>query len=260
MTYRFFMTVVSAMVGWAWVTSAQENAPERMLFIGNSYTFYNNLPALLTNMVKSAGEKLPVLVKAHTPGGCTLIKHAKDPKAMALISEGNWDVVVVQGQSQEAALSEVSETTREDFLAGGKELGKRIREKSPKARIILYQTWARHPDAWKDPGKKAGVGSSPKEMQQWNHTWYARLASEMPGGATVAPVGDAWEVCQAKNPELRLHIKDNSHPTFAGSYLAGLMLYRAIYTKKPLSSIRFKGSLTDKDVAALKASAEATAP
>jgi hypothetical protein len=255
MTNRFFAGVVIAVLGWASVSSAQAKAPARVLFIGNSYTFYNKLPELFADMVKSTGGKAP-LVKSHTPGGCTLIKHSKDPKALALIDEGNWDVVVVQGQSQEAALSEVSETTRGDFLTGGKELGKRIREKNPKARIILYQTWARHPDAWKDPGKKAGIGSSPNEMQQWNHTWYDRLASEMPGGATVAPVGDAWAMSYAKNPGLLLHVKDNSHPSFAGSYLAGLVLYRAIYTGKPLSSVRFKGSLTDKDVAALKAIAE----
>ena len=255
MTNRFFAGVAIVMIGWVGVSSAQVKVPERILFIGNSYTFYNKLPELFADMVKSAGGKAP-LVKSHTPGGCTLIKHSKDPKALTLIDEGNWDVVVLQGQSQEAALSEVSETTRGDFLAGGKELGKRIREKSPKARIILYQTWARHPDVWKDPGKKAGIGSSPNEMQQWNHTWYDRLASEMPGGATVAPVGDAWAISYAKNPEMRLHVKDNSHPSFAGSYLAGLVLYRTIYTGKPLSSIRFKGSLTDKDAAALKATAE----
>lgn len=229
--------------------------PARVLFIGNSYTFYNKLPDLFVEMVKSAGGK-PPLVKSHTPGGCTLIKHSKDPKALALIDEGNWDVVILQGQSQEAALSEESESTRQQFLAGGKELGKSIREKSPKARIILYQTWARHADAWKDPAKKSGIGSSPEEMQKWTQKWYAQLASDIPGGATVAPVGDTWAACLAKNPGLLLHVKDNSHPTFAGSYLAGLVLYRTIYAGKPLSSVRFKGSLSDKEAASLKAIAE----
>ncbi len=230
--------------------------PKRMLFIGNSYTHVNNLPALFTNMVNSAGGKVP-MVKSHTPGGCTLIKHSKDPKALALIDEGNWDVVVLQGNSQEAARSEESESTRDDFLTGGTSLGKRILEKSPHARIILYQTWARHPDFWKTPESKSGVGSSPEEMQKRTQKWYAQLASEIPGGgATVAPVGDAWASCLEKHPDLRLHTKDNSHPSFAGSYLAGLVLYRTIYTGKHLSFIRFKGSLTDKDAVALKATAE----
>ena len=251
----FFASVVIAMVGWASVSSAQVKAPARVLFIGNSYTHGNNLPALFTNMVNSAGEKVP-LVKSYTPGGYTLIKHSKDPKALALIDEGNWDVVVLQGNSQEAARSEESESTRNDFLTGGMSLGKRILEKSPHARIILYQTWARHPDFWKTPESKSGVGSSPEEMQKRTQKWYAQLASDIPGGATVAPVGDAWAMSYAKNPGLLLHVKDNSHPSFAGSYLAGLVLYRAIYTGKPLSSIRFKGSLTDKDAAALKAIAE----
>jgi hypothetical protein len=229
--------------------------PKRVLFIGNSYTHGNNLPALFTNMVNSADGKVP-LVKSYTPGGYTLIKHSKDPKALALIDEGNWDVVVLQGNSQEAARSEESESTRNDFLTGGTSLGKRILEKSPHARIILYQTWARHPDFWKSADKNSSVGSSPEEMQKRTHKWYSKLASDIPGGATVAPVGDAWAMSYAKNQGLLLHVKDNSHPSFAGSYLAGLVLYRAIYTGNPLSAIRFKGSLADKDVAALIAIAE----
>lgn len=252
---HFGAGVVIAAIGWASVSSAQAKTPERILFIGNSYTYVNNLPALITNMVNSAGGKVP-LVKSHTPGGCTLIKHSKDPKALALIDEGDWDVVVLQGNSQEAALAETSEATRNAFLTGGMNLAKRIREKSPQAHIILYQTWARHPDFWKGSDPNSSVGSSPEAMQKRTHQWYAKLASDIPGGATVAPVGDAWAISYAKHPELRLHVKDHSHPSFAGSYLSGLVLYRAIYTGKPLSSVRFKGSLTDQDVAALKATAD----
>jgi hypothetical protein len=255
MNQCFFAAVVIAMVGWASVSSAQVKAPARVLFIGNSYTFYNKLPELFADMVKSTGGKAP-LVKSHTPGGCTLIKHSKDPKALALIDEGNWDVVVLQGNSQEAARSESSEATRNDFLTGGTNLAQRIREKSPKARIILYQTWARHPDFWKSADKNSGVGASPEEMQERTQKWYAQLASDISGGATVAPVGDAWAMSYAKNPGLLLHVKDASHPSFAGSYLAGLVLYRTIYTGKPLFAIHFKGSLSDKDGAALKLIAE----
>lgn len=247
--------VVGMMVCGGVVLAETETQPKRVLFIGNSYTYVNNLPALFTNMVESSGGKVS-LVKSHTPGGCTLIKHSKDPKARALIDEGNWDVVVLQGNSQEATRSEESDATRDDFLTGGTNLGKRIREKSPHARIILYQTWARHSDFWKVADKNSGVGSSPEEMQKRTHKWNEQLASGIPGGATVAPVGDAWAISYTKNPELRLHAMDNSHPALAGSYLAGLVLYRTIYEGKPLSSIRFKGSLTDKDATALKATSE----
>ena len=252
MTSRFCVGVVIAMVGWASVSFAQVKVPARVLFIGNSYTFYNKLPELFTDMVKSTGGTAP-LVKSHTPGGYTLIKHSKDTKALAMIDEGSWDVVVLQGNSQEAARSETSEATRDEFLMGGTNLVKRIREKSPKARIVLYQTWARHPDFWKSADKNSGVGSSPEEMQKRTQKWYAKLASDIPGGATIAPVGDVWAISYAKNPELRLHVKDNSHPSIAGSYLAGLVLYRTIYPEPSLSAIRFKGALSEKETSALKA-------
>jgi hypothetical protein len=257
---EIMLRIMMGMMLCAGVVLAQKvKVPARVLFIGNSYTFYNKLPELFADMVKSTGGKAP-LVKSHTPGGCTLIKHSKDPKALALIDEGNWDVVVLQGNSQEAARSETSEAIRDEFLTGGTSLAKRIRAKSPKARIILYQTWARHPDFWTSADKNSGVGASPEEMQKRTQKWYAQLASDIPGGATVAPVGDAWAMSYAKNPGLLLHVKDNSHPSFAGSYLAGLVLYRTVYEGKSLSSVRFKGSLSDKDATALKATAELKIP
>jgi len=114
-------------------------AAERLLFIGNSYTGVNNLPKIYQEIVASAG--LPALeVKAATPGGKTLEQHLSDAKSLVLIAEGNWDGVVLQGQSQEAALSEESESIRASFLKGGGGLCERIRAKSPKARIVFYQT------------------------------------------------------------------------------------------------------------------------
>ena len=69
----------------------------RILFIGNSYTSVNHLPAIFTEMVTSAGNPGPA-IEATTPGGKTLEQHSKLPETLARIDQGNRDVVIMQGQ------------------------------------------------------------------------------------------------------------------------------------------------------------------
>mgnify|MGYP000098882036 CR=1 FL=1 len=85
--------------------------PQRILFIGNSYTGVNKLPDVFLELVKDSGRPAPV-VKSSTPGGRTLKQHLAIAGSIKLIEEGGWDVVVLQGQSQEPALAETDEANR----------------------------------------------------------------------------------------------------------------------------------------------------
>jgi hypothetical protein len=223
--------------------------PARILFIGNSYTGVNNLPVICKEIIASAGITVPE-IKSATPGGRTLEKHLGEPGSLKLIDEGKWDVVILQGQSQEASMAEVNETIRAQFLAGAHGLCQRVLATSPKARIIFYQTWARHADYWKEAKAETSVGKDPADMQARNRTWYQRAAAQ-DAGSIVAPVGDAWELHYKDPAAVRLHSKDNSHPAFNGSYLAGLVIYGAIYRPANLA-VPWRGKLTDKEAAHLQ--------
>ena len=206
-------------------TAAFAEDPQRILFIGNSYTGVNKLPDVFLEVVKSAGRREPV-VKSATPGGQTLSQQLSQPPSQALIEEGGWDVVVLQGQSKDL-------TTREHFVKSAAELCKRIRAKSPKARIYFYETWARHADFWKEKAmvKEAGaIGANPKEMQDRLRKWYNFVAKD--NKATVVPCGDAWELNYASPKPVRLHTKDHSHPEFVGTYLNALIFFGKIYDVK----------------------------
>jgi hypothetical protein len=91
--------------GGAAAEPAISPAPSRILFIGNSYTGVNKLPQIFQQIVASAVLPAPE-VKSATPGGRTLAKHLEEAESLKLIDEGRWDVVVLQGQSQEAAKPE----------------------------------------------------------------------------------------------------------------------------------------------------------
>lgn len=228
--------------------SAEESKVERVLFIGNSYTGVNDLPKIVGEIIKSAGKKSPV-IRSSNPGGRTLEQHCSFPETLALIDEGSWDVVILQGHSMEAAQSEANPATRKSFLDSGKKLCGLIREGSPKARIIFYQTWARHADFWKTNPAAMGPVTNPQEMMVRIKKWYQQQAEN--NQASVAPVGEAWQLFYQKSPKLSLHDPDHSHPNFSGSYLAGLVFYAKIY-QTPLPVIEYRGSLTKEQAASLR--------
>lgn len=228
---------------------AADAAPSRILFVGNSYTGVNNLPVIFREIVVSAGQPTPT-IEAVTPGGKTLEQHSKLPDTLAKIDKGNWDVVIVQGQSQEAAMAERYGNMRESFLKGAAALFERVKAKSPNARIVLYETWARHADYWKDSKAEKTVGDNPTDMQARIRKWYGRIADGQKN-VVVAPVGDAWEL-NYKNPaSVRLHSKDNSHPAFNGSYLAGLVIYATIYQPATLN-VRYTGNVRGNEASYLQ--------
>ena len=209
--------------------SALAEDPQRILFIGNSYTGVNKLPEVFLEVVKSSGRPAPV-VKSSTPGGRTLKQHLSIAGSMTLIDEGGWDVVVLQGQSQEPAIAEKVESVRKEFVESAAELCRRVRAKSPKAKIYFYETWARHADYWKAAKKGPDVGAEPREMQARLRKWYGVVAKD--NGATFVPCGDAWELNYASSAAVRLHTKDHSHPEFVGTYLNALIFFGKIYDVK----------------------------
>src|SRR5437660_1590968 len=70
-----------------------------VLFIGNSLTYYNDLPKMVAALAK-ADKQRPLHHERETPGGCTFEKHWKDGKALAKIQSRKWDYVVLQDNSQ----------------------------------------------------------------------------------------------------------------------------------------------------------------
>ncbi len=222
-------------------TTAFAEDPQRVLFIGNSYTGVNKLPDVFLEIVKSAGRPAPV-VKSSTPGGRTLKQQLGIAGSMKLIEEGGWDIVVLQGHSQEPAIAEKDEAVRREFLESAAELCRRVRAKSPAAKIYFYETWARHADYWKSAKQGPAVGADPKEMQVRLRKWYGIASKD--NGATFVPCGDAWELNYASAMPLRLHTKDNSHPEFVGTYLNALIFFGKIYDVKAPAP-KWSGKLDD---------------
>lgn len=190
-------------------SSADAGRPTRVLFIGNSYTQFNDLPGVLSRF---GGFE----VASHTPGGRTWEGHAADPEVAALIVKG-WDYVVLQDQSDQAFIGLTSVKPAFTWLdAMIKAVG---------ARTVLYMTWAKREDG-------EAITDVTRFQQDVELVHYYEQHAQS-AGALVAPVGRAWERA-LRDHSVVLHQADGSHPTEAGTYLAACIFYATLTGKSPL--------------------------
>lgn len=231
-----------------WVLLLPLSAKEelRVLMIGNSYTAQTR--QAVEGFLR-ADSRIDLTFEAHAPGGRFLDQHAKNPKVAKLL-EREWDVVVVQEQSQLPAFAMIGDAaSKKRFEEGGRALLAMVRESPGDPRVLLFQTWARHGGGDKHDTLKHFDGE-PEKMQDALAEGYEFLAEEAGGKATVVEVGRAFERWYAAkgydDPRLSLHRPDGSHPSKAGAYLTGAMFYRAITGRDP-AKVPFRGGLDGRD-------------
>ncbi len=192
----------------------------RVLFIGNSYTYVNNLPGLLIELSKHQAS--PVDAEMVVEGGATLnalwAQGTGQGTAQAAIQSAKWDYVVLQEQSTLGGYEVVNGVDQigdpSGFYEGVRKFDDAIQQVG--AKTVLYMTWARQ--------------NAPQSQALLTNA-YMTIAKER--HALVAPVGLAWQAALNKMPGLPLYQDDGSHPDVIGSYLAGCVFYATLYGKSP---------------------------
>lgn len=202
----------------------------RALFLGNSYTAYNNLPQLTADVALSAGDTLEVA--SSTPGGYTFEGHLGNAASMDLVTQGNWDFVVLQQQSQMPAFP-ISQVEVETFPFAT-QLNDSILAHNPCAETVFYMTWGR------ENGDQQNCANWPpvctyEGMDDLLRERYMMMA-EMNEGI-VSPVSVVWRYLRANHPDIDLFSSDGSHPSPTGSYVAAVCFYSALFRKSPLNAL-----------------------
>ena len=200
----------------------------RVLFIGNSLTYANDLPGMVVRFGEAAG--IVVETASRAPGGAQLRQHAADPATLGAIDAGGWDFVVLQEQSQLPALGD--DLVNEDVLPAVRSLAERIRRASPRTRIVLYATMAHRDGDARNAEYVPGVASYTGMQRRLNRT-YQRLSNTVRG--TTAPVGAAWQTVRTRRPDLDLYA-DPAHPNRTGTYLAAAVLFSTMFRTSPVGS------------------------
>jgi hypothetical protein len=197
----------------------EQNQKVRLLFIGNSYTYFNNLPQMVAGLANSSNPKIDLEAEMITAGGATLKRHWEEGKALEAIRRSKWDFVILQEQSTLGPAPLVNGSLQISNPKNFYEYARRFDQeiKRAGAKTVFYMTWAR----LNAPETQAALTSA-----------YKTIAAETK--ATLAPAGVAWERALKASPEFGLHLPDHSHPTASGSYLAACFLYATVLEKNPV--------------------------
>ena len=178
----------------------------RILFIGNSFTYFNGgVDQALRGLAPS------VAVERLASAGYTLADHWDGPHALKSIHAQKWDYVVMQDQSQAPVLA------RAAFIEYAGKFANEIRAAG--AQPVLFMTWQR-PDSVQYGVTTQNLASS-----------YFQAGNRF--GIKVAPVGLAFARALQEKPELALNVQDG-HPTVQGTYLAACVIYATIFAKSPI--------------------------
>lgn len=180
----------------------------RVLFIGNSLTYTNDLPGIVEAFAKATGQR-PFAYKTIAFPDFSLEDHWNRNDARKAIAKNEWDYVVLQ-QGPSA-----SQEGRAVLLEYTRRFAQEIRH--IRGRPALYMVWP-----------SAGRLQDFKRVSES----YRAAAEEVDG--LVFPVGEAWLGAWRVNPSISLYSGDGFHPSTAGTYLAGLVIYEQLFDRSPI--------------------------
>ncbi len=177
----------------------------KILFIGNSHTFFNDMPETFADAAEAiSGSRPETVMLAY--GGRSLKWHSDEYFAMRYnLMYGGYDYCIIQQQAHPFPGYEETKEGLEPILRVCGEAD---------VRPVLYMPWAekRFP-----------------ENQEKITDCMQRLGREY--GIEVAPVGLVWKEMLAVHPEIDLFWRDGEHASPAGDYLIALVLAMCVYKR-----------------------------
>jgi hypothetical protein len=213
-------TCAVAMLVGASASGAQDSPAIRVLFVGNSLTTTNDLPAVVAQLASSIARR--VEVGRVTADGYALEDHWNDGRLQRELSTGGWDAVIMQ-QGPSAL---------------------------PESQVEL-RAWAlRLSDAARAAGPRPGlltVWPESYRRQALTDVIASYRAAATAATADLYPAGDAWFAAWRCDPRLALYGPDGFHPSRLGTYVAALVvvgkLFRARLVTPRLAAPGMKASL-----------------
>ena len=173
----------------------------RVLFIGNSHTYFHAMPWTFAEIVRYNGFETAVTMLAH--GGKGLDYHVKEPEVQLNILHGSYDAVILQHTAHPMGNLEMMESAAVQLAQWIADSG---------ATPILYMTWS---------AKRDGAAAQPFMSQV-----YRRLGRVLQ--CPVAPVGEVWWRYCLLSGEEELYASDGEHASPLGSLLAAYTIARTV--------------------------------
>lgn len=210
------------------------------LFIGNSYTYVNNLPVLIDSLANANGDDL--IFDQNTIGGYTFNNHFNNSTTISKINSQAWQYVVLQAQSQEPSFS--PSQVNSQTLPYAIKLDSVINKNNTCSQTVFYETWGRK------NGDAGNCGAYPPVCTYTGMQNRLRASYKLFADTTksiMSPVGEAFRASISYSPALELYDVDQSHPSLAGSYLAACVFYEVLFKKSVINN-NYKAGLSNATV------------
>jgi hypothetical protein len=179
----------------------------RILFVGNSLTYVNDLPNTLAALAREAGDTIMVATEAGP--NLALIDHLNGAtRAAESIRAGGWSYVVLQQGPTPAGIC------RDSLVLWARMFEPLIREVGAEPAVLM--TWP-------------AAGSSLR--LETVHESFAQAAAAVHG--LFLPAGDAWGAARTEDPGIDLYGPDGFHPSPMGTFLTSLVIYERITGRDP---------------------------
>jgi len=213
--YRYLYLVLVALLSSsacsvAQVPNSSKEEGQKVLFVGNSYTYFWNLPHVVQGFAQESD--LNIMTQQSTAGGANLGQHwrgAKGLKTRSIVEQGDFDIIILQDHSMRSI------NAPDSLQYYGKLLGDLAKSKG--AQPYVYMTWSREWDPY---------------MIEPIQAEYTRLAERI--NARIVPVGLAWQRALELRPDLPLYDNDGSHQSSLGTYLTACVFYGVITGRTPV--------------------------
>lgn len=184
---------------------------KKVLFIGNSHTYMNDMPELTRRMIEdTTGESCEVFMLAYS---ARPLKWHLEEEYFAVrfnILHGGYDYCVIQEQAHPMPPEKDTVECADRIIKLCKEAG---------TTPILFETWT----------EKA----KPENQAEMNRR-YSAIAEQQ--GVLLAPIGEVWERVLnmlSDIPEADLYYRDGAHASAVGDYLVATVLTKVITGKLP---------------------------
>lgn len=202
----------------------------RVLLVGNSLTYANNLPRLLQAIAASQPDGPRIETATYALPGAELGESWKDGHAARALREGDWDVLVLQerggviaclGSNRPALECKRSITAHREFTRLAHARG---------TRVLLYSTWGRMTD------RTLNKRRSRERQGEVLRNAYARLARQLGSdGADVEVVAAASLLLAPANGDFDpAPFSDGVHPSVSSSIAIAARLHAAITGHAPV--------------------------
>jgi len=249
-------TVAIIFAIFPFLSSCQSRQPKEVLFIGNSLTYYHDMPAMLQEMLRE--KHSTITIHQSTEPGVSLYDHLTSEKTIKKLNSQSWDFVVLQEGTVRTLIPEVMQYQLRPTVM---KLDSIIKVKG--GRTILYESYpiSEYPKTYCYPSiiisntlKEKDYCSveflnSDQELKVIQNS-FNELNNSISGN--IAFVGTCFELCKKKFPELMLfESKEDTHPSKLGSYLIACVFFRVL-TGETVSGINYNAGLDLKDIKKIK--------